>query len=234
VTKLSSLSVFFPCFNESENLPLLLEQALKTLSTFADKVEVIVVDDGSTDTTKQIVQSYMSQDNRIRLVQHERNLGYGASLRSGIKAARYEWTFWTDGDLQFQLSSLKTFIAHASPQTAVIGYRKHRADTFIRKVNGELYTQLINVLFGLRVRDIDCAFKLIPTKQLQQLSIRASGAFTSAEILIRLHKKGIRFVQLPVQHFPRKYGKPTGGSLRVIFRGMRETLAFYLYRQYET
>lgn len=228
MTKLPSLSVFFPVYNEAPNLPTLIEQALTKLPRVAKQFEVIIVNDGSNDSTTKIVSRAKRQDPRLRLVTHPKNLGYGAALKTGIAAAQYEWTFWTDGDLQFDLTSLEQFLNGAQTHAAVIGYRKHRADTFIRKVNGELYTRLINFLFQLKVRDIDCAFKLIKTQELQKLVIGSSGAFTSAEILIRLHKNGVKFKQVPVPHFKRQHGTPTGGSVRVIFKGLKETIQFYL------
>ncbi len=226
-SRLSSISVFAPCWNEAENMPAFVEQAASVLPTIAKQFEVIIVNDGSSDTTTKLVTHLQEVYPFLRLVSHETNKGYGASLRTGIKAARFDWIFWTDGDLQFHLDSLRAFVSHTAHHTAVIGYRRHRADTFIRKLNGELYTQLINALFHIGVRDIDCAFKLIPTHPLQELDITSSGAFTSAEILIRLHRAKIRFVQLPVTHYKRKFGTPTGGSMQVIFKGLRETIQFY-------
>lgn len=226
--KLSSLSVFFPCYNEEENIPALLSQALAVLPTYAKRFEIIVVNDGSTDNTKEVVRQIAQNNPQVVMVSHMKNRGYGASLQTGIKKAKYEWTFWTDGDLQFDLNNLASFVPHAETHNAIIGYRKHRADTFIRKVNGELYTQLINILFGLRVRDIDCAFKLIQSDLLKDMKLTATGAFTSAEILIRLKEKGIQFKQVSTPHYPRKRGTPTGGSLRVIFRGIKETVQFYI------
>ncbi|PWU22522.1 glycosyltransferase family 2 protein [Candidatus Cerribacteria bacterium 'Amazon FNV 2010 28 9'] len=229
-TKLDSLSVFFPAFNEEENIGPLLESALTLLPQFAQRFEIIVVNDGSTDRTRVIALEYHKTHPNVRVVSHSKNKGYGASLKTGIKHAKYDWIFWTDGDLQFDLASLKIFVQKAKDNTAIIGYRKHRADTFIRKLNGELYTQLINFLFHMHVRDIDCAFKLIPSQPLQNLLITSSGAFTSAEILIRLHRQGVEFIQLPVPHFPRKFGTPTGGNIKVIFRGLKETLLFFIQK----
>lgn len=227
-SRLSSISVFAPCWNEAENIPAFVEQAANVLPTIAKQFEVIIVNDGSSDTTRELVSHLQEIYPFLRIVSHETNQGYGASLRTGIRSARFDWIFWTDGDLQFHLDSLKAFISHTGDHTAVIGYRKHRADTFIRKLNGELYTQLINMLFRIGVRDIDCAFKLIPRAPLQQLDITSSGAFTSAEILIRLHRANIHFVQLPVTHYKRKFGTPTGGSIKVIFKGLRETIHFFI------
>lgn len=226
--KLQSLSVFFPCFNEAENIPALLRAAQSVLPTLAEMYEIIIVDDGSRDDTVTVVESLSKSIPELRLVSHKDNEGYGAALKTGIQAAQYEWTFFMDGDQQFDIRQLRTFLPETLRYDAVIGYREHRADTFLRRVNGELYTQLINFLYTLGVYDIDCAFKLIRTRHLKNLRISSTGAFTSAEILINLQENFIKFRQLPVKHFERKYGKPTGGSLRVIFKGIKETAEYFL------
>jgi glycosyltransferase involved in cell wall biosynthesis len=224
---LSSLSVFFPCYNEGENLPELVDKVCAFLPKIAKKYEIVVVNDGSNDRTKEIVKKLTKDCPQLRIVNHERNKGYGAALKTGIRSAKMDWVFWMDGDLQFDITSLSKFIGYVDRYDAVIGYRAHRADTFLRKVNGELYTRLINFLFGLDIKDIDCAFKLIRRSRLEKIAIETSSAFTSSEILIKLKGNGMKFKQLPVQHFPRLFGRPTGGSIRVIFKGLKETLIFF-------
>lgn len=225
---LSSLSVFFPCYNEEKNIHELIESARAYLPSIAKKFEIIIVDDGSIDQTRTVVTKLQPQCKELRLISHTHNKGYGAALKTGIAASQYEWTFWMDGDLQFQIRSLDAFLAQTEQHDAIIGYRAHRADTFLRKVNGELYTRLINFLFGLHIRDIDCAFKLIKTSRLHAFAIETESAFTSAEILINLKRHGVECVQLPVPHFPRKHGSPTGGSLQVILKGLHQTVVFFL------
>lgn len=227
VRMLSSISVFFPCYNEEQNIPELVESACAFLPTIAKKFEIIIINDGSKDNTTSAVKRLQKECKQLRVVDHDTNLGYGAALRSGIRASTMEWIFWSDADLQFDIKTLKGFLPYTDSNDAIIGYRAHRADTFLRKVNGELYTRLINILFGLGVRDIDCAFKLIRADKLHAISPTTSSAFTSAEILIKLKKSGVKFKQLPVPHFPRKKGNPTGGNIRVILRGLWQTLSFY-------
>lgn len=232
--KLSSLSVFFPCYNEAANLPALIQEAAKYVPKIASRYEIIVVNDGSSDSTSTVVTQLQKEYPFVRMVNHTTNLGYGASLKTGIREAKYEWVFWTDGDLQFNLESLESFLPFTKKYDAIIGFRAHRADSFIRKLNGELYTQLINLLFGMNVRDIDCAFKLIKASRLSTFPITSSSAFTSAEILIRLHQSKTPLHQVSVAHFPRKKGTPTGGSIKVIFAGLKQTLFFFLQTQFKT
>ncbi len=225
---LTSLSVFFPCYNEIESIPKLLEGASRFLPTITKKLQIILVDDGSTDGTKELAESMVQRYPNLLYVRHEKNAGYGQALKTGIESSVHDWVFWTDGDLQFDITQLEKFVKETEKSDAIIGYRAHRADTFIRKVNGELYTRLINILFKLEVRDIDCAFKLIKRKQLENVSITTSSAFTSSEILIKLKKNGVRLSQLPVSHFPRKHGKSTGNSLSVILKGLYQTVHFFV------
>lgn len=227
---LSSLSAFFPCYNEEENLKKLVDSTCSFLSTVAKKYEIIIVDDGSTDQTKKIIAKLQAECSQFRIISHPKNAGYGAALKTGIEHSKMDWVFWMDGDLQFDIKSLRGFVSYTDRFDAIIGYRAHRADTFLRKVNGELYTRLINFLFGLDIRDIDCAFKLIRRKRLEKVTIETSSAFTSAEILIKLKRSGIAFKQLSVPHFPRKFGSPSGGSLKVIFKGLRQTVQFFLFQ----
>ena len=226
-SRLNSLSIFFPVFNESANLGELIPAAIRIGKACAREFEIIIVNDGSTDETVSIVKNFQGIYPELKLVEHAENLGYGQALRSGIVAATKEWVFWSDADLQFDLESLIDFIPYTNSYDVIIGYRKHRADSFIRRVNGELYTQLIRFLFHINIRDVDCAFKLIRRKQLE-FKLTSSGAFTSAEILINLHRNKVKIRQLPVKHFPRRAGRPTGGSVKVIFKGLRDTFSYFL------
>lgn len=225
---LPSLSVFFPCYNEAESLPLVLDQALQVLPQLAKQFEIIVVDDGSSDQTRQTAQEYAARYSVIRVVSHSENLGYGAAVRTGITSAKFSWLFYTDGDGQFNLDELKKAITLWREGTAVLGYRKERAEGARRVILARLYKLYIDLLFRVHVKDIDCAFKLFKTEDLQQLALYSNGAFISAEILYKLKKSQVLFKQLAVNHYPRRFGSPTGASLRVIAVGLWEPLKLYL------
>jgi hypothetical protein len=166
---------------------------------------------------------------RIRLVSHPKNQGYGAALKTGIAASNKEWIFFTDGDQQFDLSELSVFIPHTASHRVVIGYRPYRAEGFIRALNAKLFKRFIDILFRVHVKDIDCAFKLFHQDVIKPLPLMSSGAMISAEILYRLKKKKIDFKQIPVHHYPRRFGQPTGNNWRVILKAGHE--AFKLYTQ---
>ncbi len=225
--QLPSLSVFFPAYNEEKNLQILIEEASSFIPTIAQKFELIIVNDGSTDNSLAIATKLQKKYPSLKIVNHEKNKGYGAALRSGIKAAQYEWTFFTDADLQFNIKQLQHFLPFVSKHDIIIGFRKNRAEGLIRSFNARLFKLYIDILFRLHVKDIDCAFKLMKTSLVQSIPLESSGAFTTSELLYKLKKRGIKFKQIPVDHYKRKYGQPTGASLKVIIKGVWE--AFFLY-----
>lgn len=227
--KLNSLSIFFPCYNEALNIPLFMEEAIQLLPQLAKKFEIIVVNDGSQDNTQKVAEKFASKYPFVRVVTHQENKGYGASLRSGFAAAQYEWVFFTDGDLQFNLEQLAEFLPFTNQHSVIIGYRKNRADGFSRHRNALLLKFYVDVLFRVHVKDIDCAFKLIKKEALDKIHLESSGAFISSELLYKLKKKRYRFKQLPVDHYPRKFGKPTGANFKVILRAIKESIQLYLH-----
>lgn len=224
-----SLSLFFPVYNERENLPLLLAETERVLaeSPYIRDYEIILVDDGSKDGSSQLADAFANTDGHIVVVHHSENRGYGEALKTGIKAARMEYVFFTDADLQFDITELNALLAHLSTADVVLGYRAPRKDPFMRRVNAWGWNILNRVLFGLKVRDIDCAFKLFKRDIVQQVPIRAGGAMASAELLIRLSRHGVSIKEVPVSHLPRVRGSATGAKLSVIYRALGEMVALY-------
>jgi len=229
--RLTSLSLFFPCHNEEGNVERVVRAALEVAPTVADDYEVIVVDDGSRDRTGDLADRLAAENARVRVLHHERNRGYGGAVRSGLAAAAKDYVFFSDGDGQFDLRELPELVALLADGGCdlALGYRIRRADPFIRKVKAALYKGLIRVLFGLRVRDIDCAFKLVRRSVLERVHLAAEGALVSAELLIKAKKAGFRMREAGVHHYPRVSGTQTGANLKVILRTFREIVA--LWRQ---
>jgi glycosyltransferase involved in cell wall biosynthesis len=219
-----SLSVVIPAYNEAENIGRVIANAVDYLSDHQMQYEIIVVNDGSVDATKAIVMKLASQNPRIRLINHSHNLGYGSALRSGFDQALHEYIFLTDGDGQFAISDLDSFLpyiqnSHHNSQV-VIGYRAKRADVFVRSLNAWLYHIFIQWVLGIKVRDIDCAFKLFPRSIYQAIRpIKSDGALFSAEFLLKLQQLPLEpIIELPVRHFPRKFGVATGANIKVILK----------------
>jgi glycosyltransferase involved in cell wall biosynthesis len=223
-----SLSIFFPAYNEEGNIESLVRNTLAFLDRIgAEDAEVLVVDDGSRDRTAHICAELAKADVRLRFVSHEKNRGYGAAVKTGLKSCRKDYVFFTDGDGQFDINELETFLPRLKEYDMVIGYRKNRQDNAVRKLNAAAWGMLMRALFKLRVRDIDCAFKVFKRLPLCSLFFNADGALISTELLCRANQLGYRILQLPVNHFPRKAGRQTGANPKVILRAFSELFRLY-------
>jgi glycosyltransferase involved in cell wall biosynthesis len=217
-----SITVFFPCYNEQENVTKVAQQAVDVLEGLHADYEVIIVNDGSADDTGTVAERIAARHPRVRVVHHPRNLGYGAALQSGVRAATKDLVFHTDGDGQFDLAELPPWLPLMEEYDIVCGYRMNRQDNLVRRLNGWLWTKLTCLLFSLRLRDIDCAFKLYRRAIFDDLKMESTGALISTEILARAARKGCRITERGVHHYPRTAGKSTGGNLKVIVRAFRE------------
>ena len=217
-----SISVFFPCYNEQENVRRTVEKALDVLEKLNADFEVIIVDDGSSDNTGRIADEIAGSNNKVKVVHHGRNLGYGAALQSGFKAATKELVFYTDGDGQFDINEMPPLLDLMEQYDIVSCYRLNRRDPLIRKINAWCWTRLVCFLFGLKVRDIDCAFKLYKREIFDKIEMSSTGALIDAEILARAAHKGYRITQKGVHHYPRTAGAQTGANIRVILRAFKE------------
>lgn len=228
--RLSSLSIFFPAYNEESNIVTTIIDARNAAISVSKKYEIVVVDDGSTDRTVEVVRELQVHDSNIRIIKHAQNKGYGAAVKTGLKACKMDWIFFTDSDGQFHYDELHKFVNLTSDADLIIGYRKKRMDPFHRVFVAQVLLKIWNfVLFGLTVRDVDCAYKLFKKEVRDAISLETESAITVTEFIVKAKDLGFKIIQLPVAHYARKFGEQTGGNWRVIARAARES--FYLRNQ---
>lgn len=222
-----TLTIFFPCYNEEANVERVTRAAVAVGRQVADELEVIIVNDGSRDRTGEIADRLAAEIPEVRAVHNRPNQGYGGALARGFKAATKNWIFYTDGDGQFDLGELPRLLPLLETHDVVSCYRLNRQDSWVRKLNAWAWTTLVNVLFGLWLRDVDCAFKIYPKTFIDRIELQSRGALIDTEMLAKARNLGLRIAQIGVHHYPRTAGRQTGANLRVILRAFKELFRLY-------
>ena len=222
-----SLSVFFPCYNEEANVERVTLAAIRACERLVDDFEVIIVNDGSKDRTGEIADMLARRYPCVRAVHNNPNRGYGGALARGFREARKEWVFYTDGDGQFDFEELENILPMVELCDIVSAYRMNRQDAWNRKLNAWCWGSLVRTLFRMKVRDIDCAFKLYPKTFIDRIEMRSAGALIDTEMLAKATRLGYRIGQIGVHHYPRTAGQQTGANFRVILKAFRELFRLY-------
>lgn len=214
-----ALSIFFPCYNDAGTIASMVALADETARGIADSYEVIVVDDGSADHSRRILRALEPKYPRLRLVFHEANRGYGGALRSGFETARGEWVFYTDGDYQYDVAELALLWEKATPDVDVVqGFKIKRHDPIYRVWIGLFYQYLIQWAFGLKIRDVDCDFRLIRRSALRRFVLKEDTGCICVELVKKLQETGARFAEVGVRHMFRAYGHSQFFNFRRVFR----------------
>ena len=218
---LPSLSVVFPAFNDEKTLPGIIKKTFTLLPKITGNYEIIVVNDGSFDNTAKILIRLKKDNPALRVIHHKKNKGYGAALASGFKQAKKEFIFYTDSDGQYDVSELKKLVQALDKNTDIVtGFKLKRSDPWFRKVIGTLYNYGVRIIFDLHVLDVDCDFRLFRRDLVKNPHFTIhSGAF-DVEFITLLKKKGARFKEIPVHHYPREYGQSQFFSLKRIARSL--------------
>jgi glycosyltransferase involved in cell wall biosynthesis len=205
--KPESITAFFPAYNDAGTIGDLVIAALQTLRQITPDYEVLVVNDGSTDDTARVLAQLAREQPRLRVITHPVNRGYGAALRTGFAAARKAWVFYTDGDGQYDPRELLQLVAALREDVDIVnGYKRLRHDAWHRVVLGRGYHYLATLTFGLRVRDVDCDFRLIRRAALDRVTLTASTGAICVEMVKRFQDAGCRFAEVPVSHYHRLCG----------------------------
>jgi glycosyltransferase involved in cell wall biosynthesis len=210
------VSIVLPAYNDARTISSMVYEADRVVRELTDDYEIIVVNDGSSDGTQDVLVNLAQQQPRLRLVQHARNRGYGGALRSGFRHAEKELIFYTDGDAQYDPSELKLLWARLSDGDLVQGYKIARHDPAYRIVIGVVYQYMIRIAFNLRIRDPDCDFRLIRRTVLEKIGLTRDSGAICVELVKKTDNAGFRIVEVPIQHHPRPHGSSQFFSFRHI------------------
>jgi glycosyltransferase involved in cell wall biosynthesis len=208
--KYKSLSIVFPAYNEEENIEESVRKAVEVAQTLPmESFEVIVVDDGSTDRTGEIADALSAVDGRVKVFHHKPNQGYAKALKTGFTNAESDLIFYTDSDLQFDLKEIKNLLPAIDDYDIVSGFRIYRYDPLTRLFLSWGFNLLVRTIFRIRVRDVDCAFKLFRKSVFDKVTIKTRDFFVDSEILAKARKEGFTMTEIGVRHYPRRAGRST-------------------------
>jgi glycosyltransferase involved in cell wall biosynthesis len=225
---MTSISVVFPLFNEEDYVHRAYAAAVDALRPLTDDYEIVLVNDASTDRTREIVEALKAQDPSVKVVHNPANLKLGGTLRAGYAAATKDLVLYTDADLPFDLHEVRKAVRLLEVQKAdvVAGYRFDRtSEGLLRTIYSFFYNSLVRVVFGLAIKDVNFSFKLFKRSLLQQFTLKSEGSFIDVEFLCRARKAGAHIIQIGVDYFPRSRGTSTLSSPAVIATILRELVA---------
>ena len=220
-----SITAFFPAYNDAKTIGLLVEQVNGALRELTDRYEIVVVNDGSRDDTAAVLEALKPAYPNLRVIHHPQNRDYGGALRSGFGAATGDLVFYTDGDGQYDPREIRLLMDAMTPEIDVVqGYKRKRHDPLLRIVLGKAYRQAVKRLFSLRVRDIDCDFRLIRRSALSQVDLTVNSGAICVELIRKLQDQGARFLEVPVHHFERAHGSSQFFAFGRLWRMSRDLL----------
>jgi glycosyltransferase involved in cell wall biosynthesis len=224
MTDKMSISAFFPAYNDAGTIPSMVISVLLTLRQLTDDYEVIVINDGSRDHTAQVLDELARiYPHEVRIVHHSKNRGYGGALRSGFASAAKEWIFYTDGDAQYDPRELKNLVALASDEIDFInGWKIERNDPLHRIVIGRIYQYVVKFFFGLKLKDVDCDFRLMRRLVFDKVQLTSDSGVICVELMKKVQDNGFRLVETPVHHYHRAYGKSQFFNFRRLMQVARD------------
>lgn len=220
------ISIVIPAYNEKENIEEVVNKSKAVLEKLKKKFEILIVNDGSVDNTGDICNNLSKNDRKIRIIHHNKNLGIGAALQTLFKNAKGELIFFIPADGQQDILEITNFLEAIKDCDIVCGYRKKRIDPFYRRLNSQFWNFLVRVFFGLKIKDLNWV-KMYRSEVFKNITLNSDGAFLDSEILVKAKKRGFRIKELSTNHFPRKFGKPSGNNPLVVLRAFKDFFKFY-------
>jgi len=224
----SSISAVFPAYNDGGTIPSMILTSLIALREATNDYEIIVTNDGSGDHTAQVLAEMQVRYPELRVIHHPQNRGYGAALRTGFSAATKDWIFYTDGDAQYNPLELSALITALSPGVDIVnGYKNSRSDPWIRKIVGRMYHHFVRLVFGIHLRDVDCDFRLIRRRVINEVKLECFSGAICVEMVKKLQDQGCIFAEVPVNHYHRQYGRSQFFNFRRYFRVFVQLAGLY-------
>lgn len=214
-----SISAFCPCYNDAGTIASMVILMDETCRKLTDDYEIIIVDDGSSDHSRKILEELKGKYINLRVILHEKNKGYGGALRSGFYAAKKDLIFYTDGDFQYDVTELKNLLPAMKDGIDIVnGYKIERADPLHRKIIGRMYHLLMKLMFGFKIRDVDCDFRLIRRSVFDKITLRYDSGIICVELIKKIQDAGFKFAEVPVSHYFRAYGKSQFFNFKRVFK----------------
>jgi len=232
---LPSLSLVFPAYNDARSLPILLKKLVTILPKITPHFEIIIVDDASNDNTFAVLKEIQKRVPHLKIIAHKENQGYGGALMTGFKAAKKQYIFYTDSDGQYDVTELLSLVEAMKNRVDIVtGYKKKRADAINRKIIGACYNQAVRLLFGLKIKDTDCDFRLFKRSLLTGLHLRTTSGAFDVEFMTKLQQKGARFREVAVSHYPRRFGESQFFRLPRIYKSLKDVLLLWYTIKYKS
>lgn len=225
---MAGISVFFPAYNDGATIASLVITAARTCAALTDDYEIIVIENGSTDNTVEILEALAPQVEHLRVLTHRQPLGYGGALRKGFATATKELVFYTDSDGQYDPSELPLLVEALTPDVDIVnGYKISRSDPFGRVIIGKVYHHAMKLLFGFKIRDVDCDFRLIRRTVFDTVKLESYSGSVCVEFVAKAQDLGFRFAEVPVHHYHRAHGKSQFFNFPRIAQTVRQLLGLW-------
>lgn len=223
-----SISAFFPCYNDGGTIASMVSLMDLTLRKLTDDYEITVIDDGSSDHSREILKELEDKYDRLKVILHEKNRGYGGALKTGLYSATKELIFYTDGDFQYDVSEVTNLLPEMNEDVDVVnGYKIQRSDPFHRKIIGRTYHWIMKLMFGFEIRDVDCDFRLIRRSVFDKIELEHNSGVICVEMVKKIQDAGFRFAEVPVHHYFRSYGRSQFFNFKRIFKTGKDILKLW-------
>ena len=223
-----SVSAFFPCYNDERSIPVMVHDVRRSLVEAVDDFEIIVIDDGSTDGSFEVLTALGADVPELRVIRHDVNRGYGGALLSGFAAATKEWIFYTDGDAQYDASEITRCIDAVTADVDVVqGFKIGRGDPWYRKLIGRAYHHVVMFMFRLPVRDTDCDFRFIHSRVMERVELTSTSGVICVEMMHAFDRVGVHFVEVGVSHHARPYGRSQFFRIPAIARSAKQLMELW-------